>query len=247
MNLQFDSASITTVGVLVRLMLALASIQSFALTTVGGGVAWISAFFGVLLLAAAVFCFISPQGTFAALADILGFVFLFVGVRWMIEAFLEREFNSLWRLWLVSGILMIILAFWTAGQFFIDKAYVLLVFARRQREEKQLGEVGSGVEDAEQQREQRADESALARADLGGAPLGHAPRHLLHRAQPRAHDRAALHGEAVVGEPVDGALGFRVGRVRRYGAARGGCGGLQPVCGSDDRSPGRFADWRVCR
>jgi hypothetical protein len=40
--LQFDSASITTVGVLVGLMLALASIQSFALTTAGGGVAWIS-------------------------------------------------------------------------------------------------------------------------------------------------------------------------------------------------------------
>ena len=39
---QFDSASITTVGVLVGLILALASIQSFALTTAGGGVAWIS-------------------------------------------------------------------------------------------------------------------------------------------------------------------------------------------------------------
>jgi hypothetical protein len=36
--LQFASASITTVGVLVGLMLALASIQSFALTTAGG--AW---------------------------------------------------------------------------------------------------------------------------------------------------------------------------------------------------------------
>jgi uncharacterized membrane protein HdeD (DUF308 family) len=127
--LQFDAASITTVGVLVGLMLALASVQSFALTTAGGGVAWISAFFGVLLLVAAVICFISPEGTFAALADILGFVFFFVGVRWMIEAFLEREFNSLWWLWLISSILMMILAFWTAGQFFIEKAYVLLVFA----------------------------------------------------------------------------------------------------------------------
>ena len=39
-----------------------------------------------------------------------------------IEAFLEREFNSLWWLWLISGILTMILAFWTAGQFFIEKA-----------------------------------------------------------------------------------------------------------------------------
>ena len=78
MILQFDSASVTTVGVLVGLMFALASIQSFALTTMGGGVAWVSAFFGVLILVAAVICF---------------------------------------------------LAFWTAGQFFVEKAYVLLVFA----------------------------------------------------------------------------------------------------------------------
>ena len=30
---------------------------------------------------------------------------------------------------LVAGILMVALAFYTGGQFFIDKAYVLLVFA----------------------------------------------------------------------------------------------------------------------
>ena len=29
----------------------------------------------------------------------------------------------------VGGILMIVLAFWTSGQFFIEKAYTLLVFA----------------------------------------------------------------------------------------------------------------------
>jgi uncharacterized membrane protein HdeD (DUF308 family) len=127
--LQFDSASITTVGVLVGLMFALASIQSFALTTVGGATGWVSAFFGVLLLVGAVICFISPEGTFAAMADILGFLFFVVGIKWVIEAFLEREVNSLWWLSLISGILMTILAFWTAGQFFIEKAYVLLVFA----------------------------------------------------------------------------------------------------------------------
>jgi uncharacterized membrane protein HdeD (DUF308 family) len=42
---------------------------------------------------------------------------------------LEREINDLWWLGLISGILMTMLAFWTSGQFFIEKAYVLLVFA----------------------------------------------------------------------------------------------------------------------
>ena len=73
--------------------------------------------------------FISPENTFAAIADILGFLFLLVGVFWVIQAFATREINDLWWFGLIAGILMIILAFWTSGQFFIDKQYVLLVFA----------------------------------------------------------------------------------------------------------------------
>ena len=38
-------------------------------------------------------------------------------------------FNPLWWVGLIAGILMLILAFWTSGQFFITKAYMLLVFA----------------------------------------------------------------------------------------------------------------------
>jgi uncharacterized membrane protein HdeD (DUF308 family) len=47
----------------------------------------------------------------------------------MIEAFIWREVNELWWIGLIAAVLMLILAFWTAGQFFIDKAYLLLVFA----------------------------------------------------------------------------------------------------------------------
>ncbi len=127
--LQFDAASITTVGVLIGAMFTFAAVQNFALVSVPGAVRWVSALFGVLFLVAAVICFISPEGTFAALADTLGFLFLVVGVWWMVRAFLERAINPLWWLGLISGILMTILAFWTGGQFFIEKAYVLLVFA----------------------------------------------------------------------------------------------------------------------
>ena len=72
--------------------------------------------------------FISPEDTFAAIADMLGFLFLLVGIFWIIEAFSAMEVNPLWWLGLVAGILMVILAFWTGGQFFIEKQYVLLVF-----------------------------------------------------------------------------------------------------------------------
>ena len=127
--LQFDAASITTVGILVGAMFTFAAAQNFALVSVPGSARWVSALFGVMFLIAAVICFASPENTFAALADSLGFLFLLVGLWWMIRAFMERAINPLWWLGLISGILMTILAFWTGGQFFIEQAYVLLVFA----------------------------------------------------------------------------------------------------------------------
>ena len=72
--------------------------------------------------------FIEPKSTFVGLADMLGFLFLIVGVWWTIAAILAAG-RPLWWLGLISGIAMCILAFWTSGQFFIHRAYTLLVFA----------------------------------------------------------------------------------------------------------------------
>lgn len=127
--LQFDDASVATVGVLIGLMFLLSGIQQIALGAAVDGGKWVWYLFGVLLVAAGVVSLISPEETFAGFADMLGFLFLIVGVFWTVGAFVERERNELWWLGLLSGLLMVMLAFWTAGQFFIDKAYVLLVFA----------------------------------------------------------------------------------------------------------------------
>ncbi len=127
--LQFDQASITTVGVIIGIMFLGASAQQFMLMSIADTMKWLFAIFGVLFLGAAIITFISPENTFAAIADILGFLFLLVGIFWIIEAFSAREVNELWWLGLVAGILMVALAFYTGGQFFIEKTYVLLVFA----------------------------------------------------------------------------------------------------------------------
>jgi uncharacterized membrane protein HdeD (DUF308 family) len=127
--LQFDSASITTVGILVGFMFLFAATANFAASRVASEHRWVPVLFGVLFLISAVICLVNPVNTFAGLADMLGFLFLIVGVWWMVRAFLERPLNPLWWLTLISGILMTVLAFWTEGQFFIEKAYVLLVFA----------------------------------------------------------------------------------------------------------------------
>jgi uncharacterized membrane protein HdeD (DUF308 family) len=127
--LQFDSASVTTVGVLVGAMFLLAGAQNVALTTVPAEHRWVPALFSVLFLVSALVCFVNPVSTFAGLADMLGFLFLLVGVWWMVQSFLERPVNPMWWLNLISGILMTGIAFWTSGQLFATKAYTLLVFA----------------------------------------------------------------------------------------------------------------------
>jgi uncharacterized membrane protein HdeD (DUF308 family) len=127
--LQFDHASVTTVGILVGMMFLAVGIENLAFATLDVPMRWAWALFGGLFLVSAVACFANPADTFAGLADLLGFLFLIVGVWWMVRAFLERAINPLWWLGLISGIVMTALAFWTEGQFFIEKAYVLLVFA----------------------------------------------------------------------------------------------------------------------
>ena len=127
--LQFDAASVATVGALVGVLFLLAGAQNVALTTLPVEHRWVPALFSVLFLVSAVICFVSPVDTFAGLADMLGFLFLLVGLWWMIQSFLERPVNPMWWLNLISGILMTGIGFWASGQLFGTKAYTLLVFA----------------------------------------------------------------------------------------------------------------------
>jgi len=127
--LQFNHASITTVSIILGIMFALAAAQQFALVAIADSLKWLWALFGVVFAACSVICFVDPAGTFTGLANVLGFLFLCVGVWWIIQAFLTKPVNSLWWLGLVTGILMIVLGFWTSGQFLLYRAYLLLVFA----------------------------------------------------------------------------------------------------------------------
>jgi uncharacterized membrane protein HdeD (DUF308 family) len=127
--LQFDGASVTTVGVIVGVMFVAAGVQQLYLALVADSLRWLWAIFAALFLISGFICFINPKNTFAGMADILGFLFLTVGIWWTIRAFIERAESPFWWLSLIGGVLMVITAFWTSGQFFIEKAYTLLVFA----------------------------------------------------------------------------------------------------------------------
>jgi len=128
--LQFDTASIKTVGLIIGLMFLFAGTQQFVTAALtDGGARWLALGFGALLTVAGIVALFNPKDTFAGMADILGFLFLCVGATWIVEALVSRDENDLWWLSLLSGILMTALAFWTSGQFYIQKAYTLLVFA----------------------------------------------------------------------------------------------------------------------
>ncbi len=128
--LKFNHASVVTVGVLVGALFLVFAGEELALAVLDDGATrWLWALFAVLLGAAGIVSLIHPSKTFAGFAEILAFVFLLIGFIWMVQAFAESAFNDLWWLSLISGVLMIVLGFWTSGEFFLQRAYTLLVFA----------------------------------------------------------------------------------------------------------------------
>jgi uncharacterized membrane protein HdeD (DUF308 family) len=127
--LQFDKASLTTIGIIIGVMFAVSGIEQLALAFLADSLRWLWGLFGALFLVAAILCFIKPVDTFVALANMLGFLFLCVGVWWTIRAFLVKAVDSVWWLGLVAGIMMIALAFILSGDLFIKRAYALVVFA----------------------------------------------------------------------------------------------------------------------
>ena len=110
-------------------MLLLFAAQESVLAAVDRPRRWLWAIFSVLLTASGIVALIRPVATFAGFADILAFVFLLIGVNWMVQAFNERSINDLWWLTLLSGVMMTVLAFWVSGQFSVVRAYTLLIFA----------------------------------------------------------------------------------------------------------------------
>jgi uncharacterized membrane protein HdeD (DUF308 family) len=126
--LQFSSASLVTVGVIFGVLFLVAGLQEFLLASVVPSWKWLYIVLGIFLVLGGIYALIRPINTFIAIADMLGFLFLLVGVFWTIEAFATRTIYDLWFLNLIAGIMMIVLGFWTGGQFLAVRASTLLIF-----------------------------------------------------------------------------------------------------------------------
>jgi len=127
--LQFGKASVTTVGIIIGVMLLAAGVQEIVTGALEESWKWLWYIFGALCLIGGVVALFKTALTVLVLASVLGFLFLVIGVFWIVEAFATMKTDTLWWLGLIAGILMLGLGFWTSWQPLVTQAYTLLVFA----------------------------------------------------------------------------------------------------------------------
>jgi uncharacterized membrane protein HdeD (DUF308 family) len=125
--LQFDAASVTTAGILIGCMFLAFGAQQLVVAVVADSMRGLWIAFAVVFLICGIVCLIQPAASVAGFADMLGFFIFATGVWWTIEAFLGRGSSTLWWLQLIIALATIVIAFWISGQFFVQKAYSLLI------------------------------------------------------------------------------------------------------------------------
>ena len=125
--LRINETSITTVGVIMGVVLLIGALgEIVAVGLVNGGWRIWHAILAVLFLLAAIWAFTEPKQAFWALASVLGFMLLLVGVYEIARAFATKAENEGWWLSLTAGILYIVLAFWVSQQLDPVKGQLLL-------------------------------------------------------------------------------------------------------------------------
>jgi uncharacterized membrane protein HdeD (DUF308 family) len=122
---RFNITSVNTIGVLAGVVFLAAGVVEFGMAVVVHGGWWkaLNALLGVVLVVGGITAFIHPGNAFVAIASIIGFMFLFVGIFDLIAAFSDR--TGLWWVRMITGFLCIGLAFWASGDY--SRKAVLLI------------------------------------------------------------------------------------------------------------------------
>ena len=123
---RFDWTTVSSISILFGIvMLAAAVMELISVFTASGwwriGHGVLAAAFGVI----GVVAFVHPGDTFAALAAVLSFYFIFKGTFDVVVAIAGHGELELWWLRLAIGIAELLLGFWAAGYF--GRSVVLLV------------------------------------------------------------------------------------------------------------------------
>jgi uncharacterized membrane protein HdeD (DUF308 family) len=121
--LRGNQTSIAAVGVLVGVVFLLAGINEAGLAALapGGWKVW-HYLVAVIFFPGALWGFLRPVDTFFALASVLGLILIFYGSFEIIQGVASRAVNPWWWVNLITGILLVLLAFWVSGS---DRVYDL--------------------------------------------------------------------------------------------------------------------------
>jgi uncharacterized membrane protein HdeD (DUF308 family) len=121
--LRANYTSLATVGVLIGIVLLVATVNEVAVGAVmRGGWRVLHIALAILFLLGALWAFIRPINTFFALASVLGLLLFLQGVTYLIRGIALRDATPYWWLDLVSGGLLTLLAIWVSES---DRMYSL--------------------------------------------------------------------------------------------------------------------------
>jgi uncharacterized membrane protein HdeD (DUF308 family) len=114
--LRMDITSIAAVGVLLGAVFLYAAIAEFLVAgAMSGGWKLLHYIMAIIFVLGAAWGFIRPLNTFFALASVLGLLLVIQGAFEITRAIVSKPENDLWWLSLISGILLILLAFWVSS------------------------------------------------------------------------------------------------------------------------------------
>ena len=121
--LRMDITSIAAVGVLLGLVFIAASVNEIGLgSLMSGGWKILHYVMALIFFIGGLWSLVRPVDTFFALASVLGLILIFYGTFEIARAFSSRDVNPYWWIGLVTGILLLLLAFWVSGS---DRVYAL--------------------------------------------------------------------------------------------------------------------------
>jgi len=121
--LRMDITSIAAVGVLLGVVFLFASVNEVGLgSLMSGGWKILHYVMALIFFIGGLWSLVRPVDSFFALASVLGLILIFYGTFEIARAFSSRDVNPYWWIGLVTGILLLLLAFWVSGS---DRVYAL--------------------------------------------------------------------------------------------------------------------------